>query len=223
LKDISLGGFGSLMLVGVANYEKGTTFQTGYSTEGVAVSLTDPLRVGGAWGVGGGIVYKLSLSNNSYVQLYALFGRGATNFSTATDLGTATGFETSFLALHPGTPAGTTVGTGNVINRQRMFRAGAMFIWNPVPVFSMALWGFWNLQDQGFFSTGTDGDGEFKKVSGNRNLVETGIRPVPARMVLVRAEIWVCSPSPRRSNRRAVTTLVPSCACLPLTQFGAIR
>jgi maltoporin len=178
LKDISLGGFGSLMLVGIANYEKGTTFQTGYDGEGNTVHLANPLRVGGAWGLGGGVVWKLSLSNNSYIQLYALFGRGATNFSTATDIGTATGFESSFLALHPTTPAGATVGTGNVINRQREFRAGAMWIWNPAPVFSMAVWGFWNLNDQGFFSTGTDGDGEFKKVSGNRNLVETGIRPI---------------------------------------------
>src|SRR6202011_1075879 len=87
--------FGTLMLVGVANYEKGTTFETGYDGEGNTLHLNNPLRVGGAWGVGGGIVYKLSLSNNSYIQLYALFGRGATNFSTATDLGTATGFESS--------------------------------------------------------------------------------------------------------------------------------
>src|SRR5260370_8583111 len=143
------------MLVGVANYEKGTTFQTGYDSEGNTVNLANPLRVGGAWGLGGGIVYKLSLSNNSYIQLYALFGRGATNFSTATDIGTATGFETSFLALHPGTPAGTTVGTGNVINRQRRFRAAPMFIWNPVPVFSMALWGFCSLDYQCLFTTVT--------------------------------------------------------------------
>jgi maltoporin len=178
LEDISLGGLGSLMLVGVANYEKGTTFQTGYDGEGGTITLTDPLRVGGAWGVGGGIVYRLSLSNNSFIQLYALFGRGATNFSTATDIGTATGSESSFLALHPATPKGTTVGVGNVINKQREFRAGAIFVWNPVPVFSMAVWGFWNLNDQGFFSVGSDGDGELKKVSGNRNLVEAGIRPV---------------------------------------------
>ena len=192
LKDISLGGFGSLMLVGVANYEKGTTFQNGYDGEGNSVTLTDPLRVGGAWGLGGGIVYKLSLSNNSYIQLYALFGRGATNFSTATDIGTATGAESSFLALHPGTPVGTTIGVGNVINKQRQFRAGAMWVWNPVPVFSMALWGFWNLNNQGFFSTGTDGDGEFKKVSGNRNLVEAGIRPIfwVADNLAIQGQAW---------------------------------
>src|SRR5260221_5006399 len=192
LKDISLGAAGSLMLVGVANYEKGITFQTGYDGEGGTITLKNPLRVGGAWGIGGGIVYRLNLSNSSFLQLYALFGRGATNFSTATDLGTATGFETSFLALHPGTPAGATVSTGNVINRQREFRAGAMFISNPVPVFSMALWGFWNLQDQGFFSTGTDGDGEFKKVSGNRNLVETGIRPIfwVADNIAIQGQAW---------------------------------
>src|SRR5260370_5576606 len=101
LKDISLGGLGSLMLVGVANYEKGTTFQTGYDSEGNTFNLANPLRVGGAWGVGGGIVYKLSLSDNRYIQLYALFGRGAANFTTATDLGTAHGVETTLLPRSP--------------------------------------------------------------------------------------------------------------------------
>ena len=192
LKDISLGGAGSLMAVLVGNYEKGTTFTDGYDSEGNRITLANPLRTSGAWGIGGGLVYKLSLTNNSYVQLYALFGRGATNFSTATDLGAITGFESSFIAQH-GTPApGVTINAGNVINKQREFRAGAMWVWNPVPVFSMALWGFWSLNNHGYFSTGTDGDGEFKKVSGNTNTVEYGIRPIfwVADNIAIQGQAW---------------------------------
>ena len=192
LKDINLGPAGSLMAVLIGNVEKGTTFSQGYDSEGNLITLTNPIRTGGAWGIGGGLVYKLALTNNSYLQLYALFGRGATNFSSSTDIGLVTGAESSFLARHPTTPAGTTIGVGNTINKQRQYRAGGIFVWNPAPIFSVALWGFWSLNDEGFFPTGTDGDGEFRKVSGNVNRAEAGIRPIfwIADNIAIQGQAW---------------------------------
>jgi maltoporin len=201
LKDINLGP-GSLMLVLIGNFEKGATFTEGYTSGAVSggvftpsgslINLPNPVHTDSAWGIGGGLVYKLNLTNNSYLRFWALFGRGATNFSTSPDLGAVTGFESSFLSLHPGTPAGVTVNAGRVINKQLTFRAGAEFYWNPSPVFTLAAWGFWSLRNQGFFSTGTDGDGEFRKVSGNVNNVEVGIRPIfwIADNIAIQGQAW---------------------------------
>ncbi len=177
LKDISLGAFGKLMFVFDAAYEKGTTFTEGYDGEGNLIKLTNPVRFGDAWGVGGGMVYQYDFCNKSFLQLWALFGRGAVNFSTGTDVGTITAAETNFLTLHPAAP-GQIVNAGDPINNQMQFRAGYQFVWNPTTNFSICTWGFWNLHDYGEQIVGTDTRGRTKIVSGNRNLVEGGIRPV---------------------------------------------
>jgi maltoporin len=150
LKDIQIGP-GKLMLVGIANYEKGTTFTQGYDGEGNVITLSNPLHTSDAWGLGGGGVYHIDLSAigaKSYLDLYALFGFGATNFSTGTDIGTINGFETAFLAKHPGFVG--TVDSGNAIQKSVHFRAGGFFVWNPNPCFSLGLWGFWQQESAGF-------------------------------------------------------------------------
>jgi maltoporin len=188
LKDIQLGGFGTLMLVFLANQEKGTTFTKAFDTEGNQINLANPVKYGDSYGFGGGFVWQYTFCNpssktwawqtRSYLRLYGLFGRGATDFSNkGTDIGTITGAESNFLALHPAA-IGQTIGVGHVIDRQVQYRAGAEFVWNPIDWFSMCLWGFWNLNDQGFQQVGTDVNGHTKIVSGNRNLIEYGIRPV---------------------------------------------
>jgi len=133
------------MLVGIANYEKGTTFKTDFN--GNPLTVTNPVtgvshnvgvRTSDAWGIGGGASYKIDLSaigNKSYLELYALFGFGATNFSTSTDLGTITGFESAFVAKNPAF-TGTLIDAGNAIQKQRRYRAGGFFVWNPNPIFS---------------------------------------------------------------------------------------
>jgi maltoporin len=202
LKDISLGDFGKLMLLFVANWEKHTTFTEGYDTLGNHIKLTNPVETGDAWGVGGGIVYQYTFcpkgpypwpggAQSSFLQLYALFGRGATNFSTGTDLSVVTGAETNFLKLHPAA-VGQTIRVGDVINHQREFRAGGQFVWNPTDYFSMCLWGFWALSDQGFQQVGVDSNGFTKIVSGNRNLIEYGIRPVfwIADNIAIQGQAW---------------------------------
>jgi maltoporin len=192
LKDIQLGGFGKLMLIFLANQEKGTTFTRTYDNFGNVINLANPVKFGDSYGFGGGFVYQYDFCNKSFLQLWGLFGRGATTFSNVgTDFGTITGAETNFLTLHPAA-IGQTIGVGHVIDRQMQFRAGGQFVWNPTSYFSMCLWGFWNLNDQGFQQVGTDINGHRKIVSGNRNLVEYGIRPVfwIADNIAIQGQAW---------------------------------
>jgi maltoporin len=182
LKDIAVGP-GKLMLVGIANYEKGTTFTQGYDGEGNVIKLANPVHTSDAWGLGGGAIYQVDLSpwlgNKSYLELYALFGFGATNFSTGTDLSTVTGFQSAFLAKNPSTPTGTIIDAGNAIQQQRRYRAGAFFVWNPTPCFSLGVWGFWQQDSAGFRTFGNQGPGtSFREAPGTRNLYEAGFRPV---------------------------------------------
>jgi len=93
LKDIQIGP-GKLMLVGIANYEKGNIFTRNFA----GVPLANPVRTSDAYGLGGGAVYKIDLSAigpKSYLELFALAGFGATNFSAGTDVGTITGFSSN--------------------------------------------------------------------------------------------------------------------------------
>jgi maltoporin len=185
LKDIQVGP-GKLMLVGIANYEKGTTFTEGYDGEGNTITLPNPVHTSDAWGLGGGGVYHIDLpqiGNKSYLELYALFGFGATNFSTGTDLSTVTGFQSAFLAKNPATPAGVVIDAGNAIQKQRRYRAGGFFVWNPVSCFSVGIWGFWQQDSAGYrtFESVTDpatGLVAFtREAPATRNLYEAGIRP----------------------------------------------
>jgi maltoporin len=181
LKDIAVGP-GKLMLVGIANYEKGTTFTQGYDGEGNVIRLANPVHTSDAWGLGGGAVYHVDLSswlgNKSYVELYAMFGFGATNFSAGTDLSTVTGFQSVFLAKNPLTPTGAVIDAGDAIQNQRRYRAGGFFVWNPTPCFSVGVWGFWQQDSAGFRTFGNQGVGTpFIEAAGTRNLYEAGIRP----------------------------------------------
>jgi maltoporin len=179
LKDIQVGP-GKLMLFGIANYEKGTTFTQGYDDEGNVIKLTHPLHTSDAWGLGGGAGYAIDLSAigaKSLLEFYALFGFGSTNFSTGTDTSTITGFESGFLARNPGF-TGTAIDAGNAIQNQRAYRAGTFFVWNPDPCFTVAIWGFWQQDSAGFRTFGNQGPGtSFRSAPGTRNLYEAGIRP----------------------------------------------
>jgi maltoporin len=182
LKDIQIGP-GKLMLVGIANYEKGNTFTHNFA----GATLTNPVRTQDAYGLGGGAVYKIDLSAigpKSYLELFALAGFGATNFSTSTDLGVITGFRDNFLVINPTTPAGVTIDAGSAIQRTRTYRAGGIFVWNPNPCFSLGVWGIWN-QDSGGFRLVESfpnpvfpGATVFKNAPATRNLYTVGIRPI---------------------------------------------
>ena len=189
------------MLVGIANYEKGSTFTRAFDGS----TLRNPIRTSDAYGIGGGAVYQIDLSSilcnqknggpwswqgPSRLTLWALAGWGATNFSTGTDLGVLTGFQTAALVRDPALLPGTTVNAGSAIQDQRRYRAGFNFIWNPNPCFSLGLWGFWQQDSAGFrrvesfvnpvFPTTAAGAPNLviKNAAATRNLYEVGIRPV---------------------------------------------
>jgi maltoporin len=202
LKDIQLGP-GRLMLVGIGTYEKGSTFTLDFNGN----RLANPVRTSDGYGLGGGAVYRLDLGNilpvfgshapwtwspNSYIDLFALAGFGALNFSdTRTDVGAVTGFSSNFLVKNPTAPAGVVVNAGNAIQNQRMYRAGAMLVWNLNPCFSMALWGLWDQESMGFRleesfvnprfpvqANGVTPNLVFKNAPATRNMFQVGIRPV---------------------------------------------
>jgi maltoporin len=58
LKNIDVFGIGKLMLVGIANYEKGSTFTVDFNGN----KLANPLRTDDAYGLGGGASLKFDLS-----------------------------------------------------------------------------------------------------------------------------------------------------------------
>jgi len=213
LKDISLGGFGSLALVLIGNVEKGGTFNQGYGTgtfvngvfqpNGSIVNLTNPVRSDTAWGIGGGVIYSIKFGpgggNNSF-QAYALFGRGATNFSAGDDFGSIQQAENLFLAFNPRTPAGTTVNVGDVIDNSFTYRAGFQTYialpWYhsepapvagmskdgkavapapapapaPLPWFSIGFWGNWQESFNGSAVAGFTGPG----IGNGGNVVNPG-------------------------------------------------
>jgi hypothetical protein len=119
------------MAVLIGDWERGGTFTQDYDEAGNLVNLTNPLHVDSAWGIGGGLVYHVNFgpggSNNS-LTAYALFGRGATNFSASDDLSYngywVNGAENYFEFKHPGLLPGQTISTQNAIDHQRTFRAG---------------------------------------------------------------------------------------------------
>src|SRR5258707_5867590 len=194
LKDIQIGP-GKLMLVLIGNYEKGTTFTKDFNGNLLAAGdavLTHPVRTNDAYGIGGGAVYQIDLGAigpKSYLEVYGLAGWGANNFSTSTDLSTSTGCVKCAMVKNPATPAGAVINAGDAIQNQRRFRAGAFFVWNPNPCFSVGVWGYWQQDSEGFrlqesftnpvFPTAANGitpNLVFKNAPSTRNIYETGIR-----------------------------------------------
>jgi maltoporin len=138
-------GIGSLALVLIGNYEKGGTFTQGYSAggspsngfanNGNIINLTNPLHTDQAFGIGGGAIYSVNFgpggANNSFTA-YALFGKGATNFSAGDDLGSAQQAQNLFLFYHPGLKGtalhpGPTVNVGDAIDHAFTYRVGFQF------------------------------------------------------------------------------------------------
>jgi maltoporin len=126
LRNISLGPIpGSLSLVLIGNYEKGGTFNQGYSTTGSIVDLTNPLHTNQAWGIGGGVIYNVNFGpggGNNSLTAYALFGRGATDFGAGDELGSAQQAENLFLFYHPGHVG--EINVGDAIDHSFRYRAG---------------------------------------------------------------------------------------------------
>jgi maltoporin len=129
LKDINVG-IGSVALVLIGNYEKGGTFTEGFSNtlaNAPMVPLTNPVHTDAAWGIGGGIIYNVKFGpggGNNSLTAYALFGKGATNFSAGDDFGSVQQAENLILFRNPTIPAGRTINVGQVIDHSFRYRAG---------------------------------------------------------------------------------------------------
>lgn len=175
-------GPGDLMIVGIASYEKGTTFTRDFNGN----TLRNPIHTSDAFGLGAGALYQFDLSAigpKSFLQLYALAGFGATNFRAGTDIGELQGFDNAALVRNPFVPAGALVNAGNAIQNQRAFRAGSFFVWNPTPCFSLGIWAFWLQDSAGFRQWESFPNPVFptaivlRNTAGTRNLYEAGFRP----------------------------------------------
>jgi maltoporin len=204
LKDINVG-VGKLALVLIGNYEKGGTFTQGYDSAGDIINLTNPLHTDAAWGIGGGAIYNVQFgpggSNNSFTA-YALFGKGATNFSSGDNLSMAQQAENLLLSYHPGQTG--TINVGNAIDHAFTYRAGFQFyiaapwyhsqpesaagmskdgkgVTPPAPAsnpwFSVALFGDWEETYNGSAVGGVDNLGNSKVVSGHVHDIQFGTRP----------------------------------------------
>jgi maltoporin len=215
LKDIDVG-FGKLMLVAIGNYEKGTTFNSAFENQPLQVEVTNPVtgatvvrnanvHTNDALGGGGGGIWQYDFGNKSFLQLYALFGWGATNFSSGTDIGTVEGFVSNAVARNPGlvlsSPAGSTIliNADRAIEKSHIYRAGGQFIWNLGSShtvysgagkgqtaetvsgpgnFSLGFWAFWEQSADGFGPFGTNASGTVVRAAATRNLFNVGIRPI---------------------------------------------
>lgn len=198
LKDINTG-IGKLMLIALGSYEKGTTFDETFDDQ---VVLRNPVHTQDAFGGGIGAVWQYDFGNKSFLQLYGLFGWGATNFGfSGTDIGTIETAANDFLARHPGLPAGALIEDDRAIEKAHDFKAGGQFVWNlgggthtvttgsgkeqttetvssGAGNFSIAFWAFWNQNDLGYGPFGTNAAGTVVRAAANRNEFEGGIRPV---------------------------------------------
>src|SRR5260370_12157774 len=119
LKNIEVGP-GKLMIIGIANYEKGNTFTRDFAGN----NLVHPVRTSDAYGLGGGAVYRLDLTNilphfgagapwswqaQSYIDFYGLARFRASNFSHGTHPGPNPGISSNPPIQDPSLPARTLV------------------------------------------------------------------------------------------------------------------
>jgi maltoporin len=194
-KDIDIG-FGKLNFIAIGNYIKGgQVTPSGGSTFTNVLGDTDTITVrsSDAYGAGGGLIWTYDFGNKSQLQVFGLFGWGVTNFS-AENLGNSIGaFESNvnnFVFHGPGAATnvkrlgnnglggGFFTGSVNPYQQAQLFRAGFQFIWNPNPCFSMALWGDWDHNNQGYQLLGTNASGAVQTANATRNFYGVGVRPV---------------------------------------------
>jgi maltoporin len=189
-KDIDIG-FGKLTAVLIGNFIKGSTFDTTVS-DAAGNSYAGRFKVDDAWGIGGGLIWQYDFANKSYLRVAALFGWGATDFSsdpnTQENLN-ALAFGNQLLRANLGLSNNLSVNNGvtsvgNPVDHQNDWRAIVEYVWNPLPNFSMDTWAIWQNQSRGFRTTGfaTAADQTLGinpiSASSTRNTIGVGFRPV---------------------------------------------
>ena len=150
------------------------------------------------YGIGGGLIWEYDFGNKSMLRLSGLYGYGATDFQGNIDnqinaVNNAwqnqfnrfnNGLSNTVQTLNGRSGNGAFTGSGepfvsvNPVNRNTEALATAYFVWNPVECFSLGVWANWEYNDDGTVALGFDQNGNLKQVSGSRNIVTAGIRPV---------------------------------------------
>ena len=187
-RDIDIG-FGKLNLIAIGNYAKGgeVTQQGGVTFTNVKGDV-DTINVNSSdeYGAGGGIIWEYDFGNKSYLRIFSLWGWGLTNFSSDNLGNNAGAFETAVNQFVLGrsansvreTAPGVFSGSINPYPKTHDFRSGLEFVWNPTPCFAMDFWGYWDENNQGFQTIGTNAGGDLVTASPTRNFYNVAVRPV---------------------------------------------
>ena len=204
-KDIDVC-IGKLSLVLIGNYIKGDTYESSFSTftrnpdTGVVTTgkTTGVVQTSDMWGIGGGAIWEYDFGNKSSLRISGLYAYGSTDFqgnidNQLTAVNNAwqnefnrfeNGLSNTVRTLNGRSGNGPFTGTGepfvgvNPVDRNTEALATAYFVWNPVECFSLGVWANWEYNDDGTVALGFDQHGNLKQVSGSRNIVTAGIRPV---------------------------------------------
>jgi maltoporin len=204
-KDIDIC-FGKLSLILIGNYIKGDTYESSFSTftrnpvTGVVTTgkTTGVVKTQDMYGIGGGAIWEYDFGNKSMLRISGLYGYGATDFqgnigNQITAVNTAwqnqfnrfnNGLGNTVQTLNGRSGNGAFTGAGepfvsvNPVNRNTEALATAYFVWNPVDCFALGVWANWEYNDIGTKSLAFNQNGNLEQVSGSRNIVTAGIRPV---------------------------------------------
>ena len=188
IHDIDLLG-GKLELLGDYQFFKGGNY---------AISGGPNLVIGDTSGGRWGAIYQHPFGKNSFWQIAAIYGIGASEIMGTDPNGGSGGNSSSnplFDLSFPNNNAGTalagynfnlnanrinadgTVSSGS-LRRASRFRANAQIVWNVSDNFALSAAAFYEYDDQGVLSAERFADGTFRTTSGSRNTVGAGIRPV---------------------------------------------
>jgi maltoporin len=182
-KDVDIG-FGKLTPFVIGSFIKGgTTFGSPQSfTDILGNTRSYGLRTDDMWGVGGGIVWEYDFGNKSRLRVVGMAAKGATDFRSDPsnqESEILAGFQHALdrQALL-GNPIPATLSFHNAVNDALEVKAITEFIWNPSPNFNMGAWVMFEHNDRGTGIFGKDNKGNIKEISGERNIVAVGTRPV---------------------------------------------
>jgi maltoporin len=182
-KDVDIG-FGKLTPFVIGSFIKGgTTFGSPQEfTDVLGNRRSYGLRTDDMWGVGGGMVWEYEFGNKSRLRVVGMGAKGATDFHSDPsnqENEIIDGFQHALdrQALL-GNPIPATLKFHNPVNDAIEAKAIVEFIWNPTPNFNMGAWAMYEYNDHGTSIFGTDNKGRIKEISGTRNIVAVGMRPV---------------------------------------------
>jgi maltoporin len=197
-KDVDIG-FGKLSFILLGNYINGgqvTGPQSNVTFTNVhGIKDTVIVNQSDAFGLGGGVIWQYDFGNKSYLRVFGLAGWGVTNFGSE-NLGNSVGaFEQNVNNFVIGRPAtnvrrvgetNTFIGAANPYPNSSDIRAGFEFVWNVNECFAFDFWGYWDHNNQGYQTIGTNAGGSinpsttgpFTTANATRNLYGVGFRPV---------------------------------------------